>query len=126
MSRLLVVDDNPFYRSRLSELFTAEGHEVQTAADATLAISTGHHFRPDILVVDRMLRDEQDGFDVAESLRSEAPGMKTIVITGYPSAAVAEKARDLGVFALFEKPFDPEELCETVRRAADPTRELKP
>ncbi len=123
MSRLLVVDDNPFYRNRLSELFTADGHEVETAADATLALSAARRFRPQVLVVDRMLRDEHDGFEVAESVQAEAPGLKTIMITGYPSAAVEKKARDLHVFAFFEKPFDPEELCETVRRAAEQTHE---
>lgn len=123
MTKLLVVDDNRFYRARLAELFAADGHDVETAGDAATAIATARTFHPDVLVIDRMLRDDRDGFDVAKLLQEESPKLKTIVITGYPSMAVESQARELEVFAFFEKPFDPQELCESVRRAADAASE---
>jgi two-component system response regulator HydG len=64
-----------------------------------------------------MLRDERDGFDVAASLRQARPELQTIVITGYPSPSIAQRLGEPGIFAFFEKPFDPEELCDAVRRA---------
>ncbi len=118
MSKLLVVDDNPIYRRRLAELFVADGHEVETAGSADDAIEAGRRFMPEVLVVDRMLRSDMDGFDVAASLRKSQPHLKTIVITGYPSPSIDPKIDDPGIFAFFEKPFDPEELCDAVRRAA--------
>ena len=119
MSKLLVVDDNPFYRKRLKELFDCEGHDVETADCAASALITGRRFRPDVLIVDRMLRDRLDGFEVAQSLLEASPDMKTIVITGYPSPSVDRKAAEARVFAFFEKPFDVPALCDTIRRVFD-------
>ena len=119
MSKLLIVDDNQFYRARLADLFAGEGHEVETAGGWRDAVETGRRFSPDVLVVDRMLRDDLDGFEISDLLQKIRPAMKTIVITGYPSAAVERQARESAIFAFFEKPFDPVELCASVRRAVE-------
>ncbi len=58
-----------------------------------------------------------DGFDVAHALRDQSPDLETILITGYPTPALEAKALGSRVRAVIYKPFEPEELCDVVRRS---------
>ena len=118
MSRVLVIDDNPFYRRRLQELFKGRGHDTETAENLDGAVEVASTHKPEVLVVDCMLKDAADGFDVSDRLQIDHPDLKTIVITGYPGPEVDRRREQARVHAFFEKPFDPEELATTVDRAA--------
>lgn len=122
MTRVLVVDDEEGYRKRIKDLLTEEGYTVETAATGEGAIATGRVFRPDLLVVDWMLKDDLDGFDVARALRGKSPDLETILITGYPTPALEAKAIGSRVCAVIYKPFEPEELCNIIRRSVKPPR----
>ncbi len=52
------------------------------------------HFVADLIVVDWMLRQDTDGLDLVHALRSVHPMVKTIMITGFPTASLeAARAR---------------------------------
>jgi len=123
MVRVLVVDDEPRYRDHISRVLTRDGHDVRTAANAREAIATGSAFRPNVLVADWMLRDQLHGLQVCESLSTAVPGLKTILITGFPSADVRADARSFQVAEFIEKPFEMARLRDAVRAvaAAGPT-----
>ncbi|TFH18467.1 MAG: response regulator [Myxococcales bacterium] len=117
MTKILVVDDEAGYRTRIKELLADEGYTVETAGTGQNAIDVAREFHPDLLVVDWMLKDELDGFDVAHALRRESPDLETILITGYPTPALEAKAIDSHVCAVVYKPFEPDELSAAVRRS---------
>lgn len=119
MAKVLVVDDEPDYRSKLKSLLTAEGYQVETAEDGVRAIELARAFRPDVLVADWMLRSSRHGIQVCESLRHTLPSLVTILITGYPTEQLRADAARAAVFAFLEKPFEADELRDAVRRAAD-------
>jgi DNA-binding NtrC family response regulator len=118
MSKVLVVDDEQSYREYLGRFLARDGHEVRVAESGHEALEIGVRFRPDVLVVDWMLKNHVHGLHVAQALSAIRPDMASILITGFPSGdlkAAAERAR---IFRFIEKPFDVEEIREAVAVAA--------
>ncbi len=82
MTKVLVVDDDPTCLDATRMLLGVYGFEVATAANAQEAAQAADAFRPDVLVVDWMLRDQADGLQVARAMREVLPNVKVIVVTG--------------------------------------------
>lgn len=118
MKRILIVDDEKVFRDQLELALSRDGHKVVVAENAQQAIDIGVHFRPDILISDWMLQDELHGLHVIDVLSSVYPAMHAIIITGFASSDLKEKAKQQGVFAFLEKPFDIAELKEVVSQAS--------
>lgn len=116
MAKVLVVDDEPEFRFLLHHLVAGQAHQVETADSAQAAIAVARTFAPDVLIIDRMLRDSVDGLDVARTLGAMLPNLATIVISGYPAPPPGLHLDD-GICAFLEKPFGPEELLATLDRA---------
>jgi CheY-like chemotaxis protein len=119
MARLLVVDDERLVRSYLKRMLEANGHEVRTAADDAGALEALEGFDPDLLIVDWMLRSRRDGVELAEAIRARHPGLRIVVITGYPSDALRERVAAGDFEAVLEKPFLPSALHELLARTLD-------
>ncbi len=115
MARVLVVDDQDTYRRYITLELEDEGHEVRTAASGVEAIEIGQHFEPDVLVVDWMLKEELDGLDVTDAIREAVPGLKVVLITGYPSPELKAKASARSIARFVKKPFTLAELVGHVR-----------
>jgi DNA-binding NtrC family response regulator len=119
MTRVLVVDDEPDYPQLLSIILSKEGFEVQTAASSEEARCVAKEFTPDVLIVDWMLDGAKDGLQVSQTLGELNPGMRTVLITGYPSDAVEAHAEQVATAHFLNKPFTPSQLVELVRRVVD-------
>ena len=115
--KILIVDDEPAYRDSLRLLMPCEGFEVQTAASAPEALELAEQFAPDVLVVDWMLKNQNDGLDVAQTLRQRYPAMQVIVITGYPTHSLETRLRSLPDTQYLTKPFTLTDLISTIRAA---------
>jgi len=117
MAKVLIVDDESSYLHYISAHLVREGHEVETAASGEEGIRVGFTFAPDLLIADWLLEDDGAGIRVAEVLRQRNPALRTILITGFSSEQVREKAASSHVFCYVEKPFDMDELAGAVREA---------
>ena len=105
MRKVLIVDDEPSYRDSLALILSHEQYEVRTASDSRTAFDTLEDFMPDVLIVDWMLRDKMNGIEVAESLLVANPELQTIVITGYPTTALAAEVARVPAAQMLIKPF---------------------
>ena len=124
MAKVLVVDDEVGYREGLRDVISDEGHDVEVAASSYDALEIAKRFCPDVLIVDWMLQNDLSGLDVSESLRESNPHLTTIIITGYPAQELRSQAEGFEVFAFLEKPFELDDIRNTVRKAtARKTRE---
>ena len=105
--RVLVVDDNLDYLRSLTLLLRTLGHEVDFAINATAAIPTARHFRPDVVLLDVGLPDG-DGRLLAGPLRRE-PGLSNVRILCVTGRAHEDPRRSLegGCDGHFVKPLDP-------------------
>jgi two-component system response regulator RegA len=107
--RLLVVDDDEPFRSRLVRSLAARGLEVAGAGSGEEAARVARSFRPGRAVIDLRMADGS-GLDVLSELRRELPGLVCIVLTGYGSIATALEAVRRGAFDYLTKPVDADDV----------------
>jgi CheY-like chemotaxis protein len=112
----LVVDDDKFVLSALAELLEEDGFDVHTATNGFSALRQAIEWRPAVVLLDLAL-PERSGNDILEDLRAE-PATRDIAIVvvsgrtdGLSEAHLAE------VDGVIAKPFDNNELLETIQRA---------
>ena len=117
MARVLVVDDEDAYRECLRVALGREGHEVRTAENSHEAMACNQGFSPDVLIVDWMLRESISGVELSKALHQANPNLVTVVISGYSRQRVEAQWGKAERFAVIEKPFDLDDICDAVERA---------
>ena len=107
-AHVLVVDDNE-KMLRLYERYLAMGNcRVSTAASAAAAEELVARARPDLIILDVMMR-ERDGWELLQSLRAR-PGLEAVPIVVCTVLNEPELARALGAQAFLRKPVTAESL----------------
>ena len=113
--KIMIVDDEPPYRIFLRKLFERHGCKVETSASGLVSLDIASREVPDVLIIDWMLKNSMDGLEVAEKLRRHNPNLATILITGYPSPELEEKAAGVPQTTFLSKPFEAEEILAVVQ-----------
>ncbi len=113
---ILIVDDEPVVRESLGKWFREEGYAVATAESATEALTLLAGRRFDLALVDIKMPGVS-GMELQEKLRTSAPELLVIIMTGYASVETAVQALKNGAYDYVTKPFDPEEIAHVVRNA---------
>ena len=112
---VLVIDDDAHIRSSIGRFLIARGHTVIEAADGEKGIEVVESQAVDIVITDVKMPG-MDGFEVLRRMRSVAPEIEVIVITGVNESENAFRALREGVFDFFTKPFKVEALQAAIRR----------
>jgi DNA-binding NarL/FixJ family response regulator len=87
VTKVLVVDDHPSFRSFMRKLLQASGFSVvDEAADGASALAAVRASRPDVVLLDLLLPDTT-GFELAEVLAAEPGGGPDVVLTSSRSAS---------------------------------------
>ena len=116
--RLLVVDDEAIVRESLGGWFRQDGHSVDVAASAKEALALVATQRYDIALVDVKMPG-MDGLELQRRLSAANPDTTVIVMTAYASVDTAIQAMKDGAYDYIVKPFDPDDLSQLIRRAAE-------
>jgi CheY-like chemotaxis protein len=115
--RVLVVDDDEDTREVFRAMLTSHGAETVTAKSAAEAFLALREWRPDVLLSDIGMPDE-DGYALIRKVRSLRPdeGGKTpaVALTGYASEEESARAWRAGFQAHEAKPVDADKLIATV------------
>lgn len=122
LGRVLVVDDDDVIRQLICVNLELEGFEVSTAVDGQDALDKIRQVDPAVVTLDIMM-PRLDGWQAAERLRNdpETAHVKVVLLSARAQEADLQRGSRLGVDAYLTKPFDPDELIETVRRLAGVT-----
>jgi len=104
--RILIVEDEKTLSYLLAQNFLeeAEDYEVVTVGSAEKAIEALAERAFGVIIADIVL-PEMSGLELLERVRAMQPGARVILMTGYGTAEVRERARDLGAFDYLDKPF---------------------
>ncbi len=119
---VLVVDDNEINRLNI-RLLLKDKYDVLEAGDVQEAEERLAGHRIDLIVLDLALPPEPDnpeiGMRYLQRLRSETPDTPVVVVTGHDERRLATRARRLGALDFFGKPFDPDEVRDTIEQAME-------
>lgn len=123
MARVMIVEDDGFCREYLRTNLEEIGLDVVDARNTMQAGQMLASENVDLLIVDIVLTNGEDGLQFAEQARRGRLGAGIIVITGNASAERVQRCRKLGAVAYFEKPFDVSDFKRCVQDFLD-RREL--
>lgn len=119
LGRVLVVDDDDVIRQLITVNLELEGFEVTTAFDGQDCLNKVKQVKPAVITLDIMM-PRLDGWEAASRLRAdpETAGIKVVILSARAQEADLQRGTRIGVDAYLTKPFDPDELIDTVRRLA--------
>ncbi|GAA0190999.1 hypothetical protein GCM10009122_53110 [Fulvivirga kasyanovii] len=117
MKTVLVIEDNKEIRENTIELLELAGYRVIDVEDGKAGIEAAGRELPDIILCDIMM-PQADGYEVLETLKSNlsTSGIPFIYLTASAEKKEIQKAMDMGANAYICKPFDVNELMDTVER----------
>jgi CheY-like chemotaxis protein len=118
---VLLVDDDSDTLRLMETALTRRHANVTAVSSAGEAIQAIRKKRPDVLVSDIAMPDE-DGYGLIEKVRSlengEAPDIPAVAITAYAKDEDRMRALSSGFQIYLAKPVEPTELVSVVARAA--------
>lgn len=117
MARILVVDDDPDITFAVSLFLKKEGYEVATAASRAEGMKALGTFKPDLMVLDVMMEQPDDGIAMAQELRRTGHVLPIVMLTsvGRVTGMTFDRDDDLvPVDAFFEKPAQPAALLAKI------------
>jgi CheY-like chemotaxis protein len=114
--RILVVEDDDDNRELLAELLRMEGHDVEEARDAEVALELAARQVFAAVIADVGL-PRMDGITLARELRRRTPGVAVVAVSGYGDGAELADACGREVDAVVVKPADPSRLLAALEAA---------
>ena len=122
MKRVIVVDDHAAVREGIRAMLASEPDldPVAVTATAREAVALAVRTRPDVMVLDYHLPDE-DGLSLCLRLKSAADPPAALIYSAFADEHLVTLAVIAGADALMSKAADPDELCDVVRALADGT-----
>jgi DNA-binding response OmpR family regulator len=118
MKTILIADDDPDIIALLSSRLRANDYEVITADTGVLAVTEAVKKDPDLIILDIKM-PYGEGVSVYEQLKKYLKTfmIPVIFITAYPSEELKAKAIELGAKGFIPKPFEIQQLLNTVKSA---------
>ena len=113
---ILVVEDNASARMALEALLDALGFRVLVAGDAgeAQAIFATEADGIDLLISD-MLLPHTNGPELYDLLKEQKPGLRCVLMSGYPLEEERERLQRHGIQHWLQKPFELSELIELLQ-----------
>ena len=113
MSSILLIEDNEDTRIALRRLLEIDGYDVQTAADGEAGYLLANRTRPDIVITDFMM-PRLDGLSLIARLRNDPNLSDTQVILISAFCKDKETILSAGADICLQKPFDYDQLVESI------------
>ncbi len=112
----MVVDDDAFMRDACHQTLTKQGHSTTLAKSGQEGLGLLEKSSFDLILLDLNMPNE-DGLFILAEIKDIDPEAIVVMISGYGSIETAVQAIKLGAFDFITKPFTPEELLNTAKRA---------
>jgi DNA-binding NtrC family response regulator len=112
---ILIVDDKPNMIGLLRRVL-GDGFTIHSAGDGREALELLDREDVDVIVSD-IVMPELDGMHLLRRARKKSPETQIILMTGHGTVEQAVAAVKAGAFDYVTKPFDPDEMVETIKKA---------
>ncbi len=114
-AKVLIIDDEDFFREDLAGLLRAEGLECYTAENGNVGLDMIEKVNPDVVLCD-IAMPEKNGIEVLEETMARYPECFVIMITAYGELDTAVDAFRKGASDYVMKPFLPEDVVGRIER----------
>ncbi len=121
MKKILVVDDEPGLRQSLGLLLSDAGYAVTAESDGKKALDRALAESFDLVLCDVRM-PEMDGLAFLRSYRSRGGDALVIMMSAYGGEDAALAAMKEGAYDYLPKPFRPDEVVLTLRKAEERER----
>jgi CheY-like chemotaxis protein len=123
---ILLIDDSDHERALIRKMLESGGHAVSEAANGDEGVALFGSLAPALVICDLMM-PIKDGFATIADMQTATPQAKIIAMSGvwYGKSDHDAMARDLGLVAVIEKPFERAQLLELVSDALKPVAKPK-
>jgi DNA-binding NtrC family response regulator len=121
MKKVLVVDDEPGLRQSLGLLLTDAGYTVTAEQDGRRALDRATSEPFDLILCDVRM-PQMDGLTFLRNYRQRGGGALVIVMSAYGGEDAAIAAMKEGAYDYLPKPFRPDEVVLTLRKAEERER----
>ena len=117
MAKILLVDDDPDVVEAETLFLEAAGHKVVAAynrADGMAAVAAE---KPDLLILDIMMEQPDDGIAMAQDLRRQGCALPILMLSSIGKVTNLEYGKDDAIVPaddFLEKPVEPDTLVEKV------------
>jgi DNA-binding NtrC family response regulator len=111
---ILIVDDEPIVRESIRDWLKDAGYKVATAETGEEALALVEKQDFSVIIMDIRLPGKT-GIAVLKEIKEVKPGIKSVIITAYPTAEFTTEAKKLGVVDFLIKPVAPDDLERLVR-----------
>src|SRR5215469_12759507 len=120
MAKVLIVDDEPGMRRILTVNLRRDSHVVVEAAGAAEALGLIDREDFDVVVTDHKMPDGS-GLDVLRAVQQDDPTTSVIFLTAVGTLELAVESMREGAFDFLTKPFVPDVVRASIRRASERT-----
>lgn len=124
MSRILIVDDESNMRRVLASNLAFDRHMITEAAGVAEAVSSLAMNRFDAVITDQKMKDGE-GLEVLARAKEIDAAVAVVMLTAFATVELAVESMRQGAFDFITKPFQPEVVRATVRRACEHTQLLR-
>jgi two-component system response regulator AtoC len=121
MSRVLVVDDEPGLRQSLGLLLADAGYDVAAEGNGTRALERALSESFDLVLCDVRMPD-MDGLAFLRAYKARGGTALVIMMSAYGGEEAALAAMKEGAYDYVPKPFRPDEVVLTLRKAEERER----
>ncbi|MCK4564314.1 MAG: response regulator [Verrucomicrobia bacterium] len=123
LGKILVIDDERGPRESLRMVLKYD-YEVFLAERVDGGIELLREKKPDLVIMDIRM-PEKSGIEGLQEIREIDPNVSIIMLTGYGDLETAQKAIRFGANDYLQKPFDVNEIQETIKKYVDLAKLIK-
>ena len=117
MIRILLAEDQHLVRGALAALLALEDdfEVVASVADGSAAVRAAVEHTPDVALLDVEMPG-LDGVSATREIRSQAPGVRVMILTTFGRPGYLRRAMDAGARGFMVKDAPPDRLADAVRQ----------
>lgn len=116
-AKIMIVEDEFLVAMSLKHELSNLGYEIcKLVGSGEVAIKNAEQEKPDIVLMDIILKGEMNGIEAAKKIRSHHD-IPIIFVTGCEDEGTRKLAKDVGPVAYFTKPIETEELILAIEKA---------
>ena len=120
---LLIVDDDIAHRTMMQILLKWE-YDIIEADDGFTAIEKIQQESIDLVIMDIRMQNVS-GLEALGKIKSLRPAIPVVIMTAYGSEETLQEATQKGAFDYITKPFDFDELRQTIESAVSTQQPVK-